>query len=82
MKELCYTLLSDGSSDKALMPMLTWLLREHQVECAIQSTWADLRRLPKPPKTLLPRIISGLDLYPCDSLSLLKRKEMIILSGA
>jgi hypothetical protein len=68
MKELCYTLLSDGSSDKALMPMLTWLLREHQVECAIQSTWADLRRLPKPPKTLLPRIISGLDLYPCNLL--------------
>ncbi|MEH2437636.1 MAG: hypothetical protein V7K25_25980 [Nostoc sp.] len=42
MKELCYTLLSDGSSDKALMPILTWLLREHQVECAIQSNWADL----------------------------------------
>ena len=68
MKELCYTLLSDGSSDKALMPILTWLLRTHQVECAIQSTWADLRRLPKPPKTLLPRIISSLELYPCDLL--------------
>lgn len=68
MKELSYTLLSDGSSDKALLFILTWLLREHQVECAIQSTWADLRRLPKPPKTLLPRIIKGLDLYPCDLL--------------
>lgn len=68
MKELCYTLLSDGSSDKALMPILTWLLRKHQVECAIQSNWADLRRLPKPPKTLLPRIISSLELYPCDLL--------------
>jgi len=66
MKELCYTLLSDGSSDKALMPILTWLLRKYQVECAIQSNWADLRRLPKPPKTLLPRIISSLELYPCD----------------
>ncbi len=68
MKELCYTLLSDGSSDKALMPILTWLLRKHQVECAIQSNWADLRRLPKPPKTLSPRIISSLELYPCDLL--------------
>ncbi|MHC5727200.1 MAG: hypothetical protein ACYTXY_24300 [Nostoc sp.] len=68
MKELCYTLLSDGSSDKALMPILTWLLRANQVDCAIQSNWADLRRLPKPPKKLLPRIINSLELYPCNLL--------------
>lgn len=68
MKELRYTLLSDGSSDKALLPLLTWLLRSHLVEYAIQSTWADLRRLPKPPKKLLQRIILSLELYPCDLL--------------
>lgn len=68
MKELRYTLLSDGSSDKALLPLLTWLLRSHRVECAIQPNWADLRRLPKPPKTLSSRIISSLELYPCDLL--------------
>ena len=68
MKELCYTLLSDGSSDKALLPILTWLLREHHVECAIQSEWADLWRLIRPPKTLPGRIIRSLELYPCDLL--------------
>ena len=68
MKELCYTLLSDGSSDKALIPILTWLLQKNQIECAIQSNWADLRRLPKPPKTLSSRIISSLEIYPCDLL--------------
>ncbi|MEH2183740.1 hypothetical protein [Nostoc sp.] len=68
MKELCYTFVSDGSSDKALMPILNWLLRVNQVECAIQSNWADLRRLPKPPKKLLPRIIKSVELYPCDLL--------------
>lgn len=68
MKELRYTLLSDGTSDKALLPLLTWLLQEHLVECAIQSAWADLRRLPKPPTKLLPRIINSLELYPCDLL--------------
>jgi hypothetical protein len=68
MNELCYTLLSDGSSDKALMAILTWLLRVNEVECAIQSNWADLRRLPKPPKTLPLRIITSLDLYPCNLL--------------
>ncbi len=68
MKELRYTLLSDGSSDKALLPLLTWLLQSHHVECAILPTWADLRRLPKPPKTLSLRIVSSLELYPCDLL--------------
>ncbi|MHC5830744.1 MAG: hypothetical protein ACYT04_86055, partial [Nostoc sp.] len=37
-------------------------------DCAIQSNWADLRRLPKPPKKLLPRIINSLELYPCNLL--------------
>jgi hypothetical protein len=68
MKELCYMLICDGSSDKALLPILTWLLRTHDVDCPIQSNWADLRRLPKPPKTLSSRIISSLELYPCDLL--------------
>lgn len=68
MKELRYTLLSDGSSDRALIPLLTWLLRAHGVECAIQSRWADLRRVPKPPKKLSERIRLSLDLYPCDLL--------------
>lgn len=69
MRELRYTLLSDGSSDRALLPVLTWLLESHLVECAIQPTWADLGRLPKRPKTLLEKIISSLQLYPpCDLL--------------
>jgi len=68
MKELRYTLLSDGSSDEALLPLLTWLLQAHLVECAIQPKWADLRLLRKPPKTLSPRIIQSLKLYPCDLL--------------
>jgi len=68
IEELRYTLRSDGSSDKALIPILTWLLREHKVECAIQSTWADLRRLRKPHKTLSEQIKWSLELYPCDLL--------------
>jgi len=68
MKALRYTLLSDGSSDQALLPILTWLLREHRMTCAIQPEWADLRRLPKRPKTLSERILMSLELYPCDLL--------------
>ena len=29
MQELRYTLLADGSSDRALLPILTWLLRQY-----------------------------------------------------
>lgn len=68
MSELRYTLLSDGSSDRALIPLLTWLLREHGVEWAIQSEWADLWRLPSKPRGLIERVVSSVELYPCDLL--------------
>lgn len=70
MDELRYTLLSDGSANKALMPILTWLLQQHLPHVAIQGEWADLRRLPKPPSRsrLAERIHVSLDLYPCDLL--------------
>ena len=65
---ICYTLLSDGSSDRALMPVLNWLLKSHCPSCAIDSQWSDLARLPHPPKTLAEKIRTTLDLYPCDLL--------------
>jgi hypothetical protein len=68
MKELCYTLLSDGSSDRALIPLLTWLIRQHTSDWAIQAQWADLARLPRPPRGLTERIRISLELYPCDLL--------------
>ena len=68
MRELRYTLLSDGSSDRALLPLITWMLRQYVVECAIQAQWADLGRLPRPPQGLVERITSSVELYPCDLL--------------
>lgn len=67
--ELRYTLLSDGSSDKALLPILNWLLQTHLNNWAIQSQWADLRRLNKPLRdTLFKRIELSVELYPCELL--------------
>ncbi len=68
MRELRYTLVSDGSSDRALLPILSWLLVEHRVLYPIQADWADLGRLPNPPRDLGSRIRLSLDLYPCDLL--------------
>ncbi len=68
MLEIRYTLVSDGSSDRALLPILTWALRENQIKIPIQPAWADLRRLPTPPSELSDRIARALILYPCDLL--------------
>lgn len=68
MNELSYTLLSDGSSDKTLMPILTWLLQQHIPNLPIQPNWSDLRRVPTPPKELFKKIQKSIELYPCDLL--------------
>jgi hypothetical protein len=69
MKELRYTLRSDGSSDRALIPILDWLLRNHLSDCAIQNQWADLRGIPRSKvNTLLEEIKLSVELYPCDLL--------------
>jgi hypothetical protein len=68
MADLRFTLLSDGSSDKALIPILRWVLQAQNVNGAIQSEWADLRRLRDPPTALADKVLSSIELYPCDLL--------------
>ena len=79
MEELRYTLLSDGPADKALMPILTWLLRQYVPNLPIQSSWADLRRLPRPPRELNERIQESIRLYPCDLLFVHRDAETVSL---
>ena len=69
MDELRYTLVADGSSDAALLPILDWLLKQNGVRCPIQSAWADLRALPLPDSLKFSdKIRISLDYYPCDLL--------------
>lgn len=68
MSHLRCTLLSDGSSDRALLPLLDWVLRQQLSGWDVESAWADLRWLPHPPRGLSERIRVSLDLYPCDLL--------------
>ncbi len=68
MTEITYTLLSDGSSDQRLIPIITWLLHEHCPNLAVQSEWADFRQMPNPPQTLSERIRRTIEIYPCDLL--------------
>lgn len=63
-----FTLLSDGSSDKTLIPHLTWLLKQNGITLPIVSRWADLSRLRERPNSLAEKIERSIDLYPCDLL--------------
>jgi hypothetical protein len=60
-------LLSDGSSDQALLPVIAWLLGQWST-VVFESVWADLRSLPRPPSKLAARVTAAIDLYPCDLL--------------
>ena len=69
MDELRYTLVADGSSDAALLPILDWLLIENGVRCPIQPAWANLEAFPLPARPgLSNKIRVSLDFYPCDLL--------------
>ncbi len=61
-----YTFVSDGSSDKVLVPILTWSLRRFTDE-AIEDQWADPTRIPRQPDPTS-RLRLVLEEYPCDLL--------------
>jgi hypothetical protein len=63
MNRIRYSLLSDGSSDKMLLPVLDWLLHHHCPNYALESILADLGRLPKALKMLPDRIRITLEQY-------------------
>ena len=68
MERFRFTLVADGPSDRALLPVLTWLLRQHCEGISIQPEFSDLRWLPSHPRGLFRRIDKSMELYPCDLL--------------
>lgn len=68
MARLRCTLLTDGPSDRALVPLIRWLLREHRGITPVDLEFADLGRLVDPPRDLSQRIERSIELYPCDVL--------------
>ncbi len=72
-----YTLVTDGSSDRTLVPILTWAIRQAGVQSPISPEWADFRRLRQPPSGLLDRTRVALQLYPCDVLFVHRDAERV-----
>ena len=67
MEFLRFTLVSDGSSDRCLMPILEWLLREVGRVKSVDARWADFSSGTRP-QGLTERLDRALQLYPCDVL--------------
>ena len=67
MVSLRFTLVSDGSSDRCLIPILDWLLRESGHAKSVDARWADFSFGTKP-RGLVDRLDRALRLYPCDVL--------------
>lgn len=58
-------LLSEGSSDKVLIPILQWLLRVYAPNNPSSVEWVDLLRCRRKPATMVEKITAALDLYRC-----------------
>jgi hypothetical protein len=68
MTHLRFALLADGTSDRRLLPILEWVLRQQLPTVAIIPEWADLGRLKRPPTRLAERMAKAIELYPSDVL--------------
>jgi len=70
MRRITFTLLSDGSSDRCLLPHIHWTIDEALAGETYQldAQWADLRGQLRPANSLADRIRRAVDLYPCDIL--------------
>jgi hypothetical protein len=69
------TLLTDGSSDQVLLPILRWLIASLTSE-SVEIVWADLRCLPDPPSALKERVSLAVEYYPCDLLFIHRDAEL------
>lgn len=63
---MTYTLAADGTSDRVLLPLLDWSLREQRMS-PIVSQWADFSRIVRQP-SLADKLRVAVELYPCDVL--------------
>jgi hypothetical protein len=80
---LRYTLLTDGSSDRALERIIDWvlagLIRENGRTDGIKPEWADFSSWPNPPRGLEERVERTVESFPCDLLFIHRDAERLSL---
>ena len=68
MAEVKYTLVTEGPSDQALIPIINWIFRAQRDDLAVNSAWANPDLLPSGTKGMADKIRYGLKFFPCDVL--------------
>ncbi|PWU20825.1 MAG: hypothetical protein C5B50_03090 [Verrucomicrobia bacterium] len=63
-----YTLICDGPTDANLIPIIDWALTNSGGEHVANGMRADFWRLPAPPSSLEDRVVSAIQLFPCQAL--------------
>lgn len=63
-----YTLISDGVSDANLIPIIDWVLKQEGKVALTEGRYADLWRLPDPPRNLTDRMLKAVEFFPCEIL--------------
>jgi len=61
------TLLADGSSDRVLLPIVRWVMRQATTD-TFELEWADLRIVSSGLRRLDEKVAATLDAYPCEFL--------------
>ena len=67
MNVVRFTLLADGSSDRRLLPVIHWTLRQSS-SLSFVGTWAEFSSVRSRPSGLRARTRLAAELYPCDLL--------------
>ncbi len=80
MKQIECTLICDGSSDIALIPILLWLLKTKEVYPARPIARYDPSIFRRPPETLEGKIDHAVENYPCDLLFIHRDAEAAKMS--
>ena len=68
MAQVVCSLLADGPSDTALLPILRWIVAQRDGNATVRCEWADLRELRPAPRSLSERILKAVEFYSCDVL--------------
>ena len=68
MKVLRHTLVSEGTTDANLIPIIDWSLRQVGGVALSEGTRAEFWRLPSKPGGLAERLTKAVELFPCDVL--------------
>lgn len=63
---MTYTLMTDGTSDRVLLPLITWSLKRQGLD-TVDGQWADFGRIPIQ-GAKAEKFLAAVDLYPCDVL--------------